>query len=108
MLLYDANLSPNLVEHLSDIFPNSKHVFSLGIQSSDELIWEKAYEKKLIIVTKDNDFNKILEKKGFPPKIIQIKRGNCSTSSVVTLLKENCETIIAFTKNPEAGILFLV
>ncbi|MBM9546979.1 DUF5615 family PIN-like protein [Leptospira sp. 201903074] len=108
MLLYDANLSPNLVEHLSDIFPNSEHVFSLGIESSDELIWEKASEKNLIIVTKDNDFNKILEKKGFPPKIIQIKRGNCNTSSIVNLLKENSETIITFSKNPEAGILFLV
>ncbi|WP_210410335.1 DUF5615 family PIN-like protein [Leptospira meyeri] len=108
MLLYDANLSPNLVEHLYDVFPNSEHVFSLGIESSDELIWKKASEKNLIIVTKDNDFNKILEKKGFPPKIIQIKRGNCNTSSIVTLLKENSKTIIAFSKNAEAGILFLV
>ncbi|WP_208742290.1 DUF5615 family PIN-like protein [Leptospira kanakyensis] len=108
MLLFDANLSPNLIAHLADIFPNSEHVFSLGIESSDEVIWKIAFEKNLIIVTKDNDFHKILDKKGFPPKIIQIKRGNCNTSSIVSLLKENSSTIKAFTKNPEAGILFLV
>ena len=47
MLLYDANLSPNLVEHLSDIFPNSQHVSAFGIESSDELIWDTASEIKL-------------------------------------------------------------
>jgi predicted nuclease of predicted toxin-antitoxin system len=107
MLLFDANLSPNLVFHLSDIFPISKHVDSIGLQLSDEQIWQFALEHRLIIVTKDNDFNKILVRKGFPPKIIQIKRGNSNSATIIALLKESQNTIYAFAKNIEAGILYL-
>ena len=40
-LLFDEHLSHKLVLKLSDIFPNSKHVKGLELQSEDDLkIWE--------------------------------------------------------------------
>jgi predicted nuclease of predicted toxin-antitoxin system len=42
-----------------------------------------------MIVTKDADFSEFGVVKGFPPKIIWIRRGNCSTSDIETILREN-------------------
>jgi len=36
-LLYDHNLSPKLVRHLADLFPNSDHLFPLHLHEADEL-----------------------------------------------------------------------
>jgi predicted nuclease of predicted toxin-antitoxin system len=39
-LLFDQNLSPRLVAHLADVFPDSQHVFQLGLgRASDNDIW---------------------------------------------------------------------
>ena len=56
MLLFDANLSPKLPELLADLFPDSIHVYSYSLEDSDDKIWNFASERKLIIVTKDEDF----------------------------------------------------
>jgi len=43
-LLFDENLSPALIEALSDIFPGSTHVHECGLGSSaDDEIWEYAW-----------------------------------------------------------------
>jgi len=41
-LLFDANLSPKLVQRLAELFPDSIHVFDTGLAgyTSDETIWE--------------------------------------------------------------------
>jgi predicted nuclease of predicted toxin-antitoxin system len=42
-LLFDANLSPKLVRRLTELFPDSAHVFGTGLEKStlDEAIWAK-------------------------------------------------------------------
>nr|WP_223257248.1 DUF5615 family PIN-like protein [Phormidesmis priestleyi] len=35
-LLYDQNLSPCLVDRLADLYPNSKHVYEIGLDQSNE------------------------------------------------------------------------
>jgi predicted nuclease of predicted toxin-antitoxin system len=37
-LLFDHNLSPRLVSILSDLFPNSEHVFRLGMAEADDQV----------------------------------------------------------------------
>ena len=40
-LLFDQNLSPKLVNRLSDLFPGSNHVQSAALDcADDDLIWE--------------------------------------------------------------------
>ncbi|MEH2284314.1 MAG: DUF5615 family PIN-like protein [Nostoc sp.] len=40
-LLFDENLSPNLPNRLSDLFPNSLHVRDLGMKATiDPIVWD--------------------------------------------------------------------
>ena len=59
--LIDNNLSPRLVEYLSDNGFESVHVKQLEMQkSSDEEIFQYAHKNELIIVSADTDFGFIL------------------------------------------------
>lgn len=80
-LLFDQNLSPRLVAHFADLYPDSRHVYSVGLdRASDVIVWEYAQQNGFVLVTRDVDFSELSLLRGFPPKIIWIRRGNCSTS----------------------------
>lgn len=105
-LLFDQNLSPALTVHLTDIFPDSAHVFPLGLSSDDDLIVRAfAAEHDFVLVTKDSDYSDLLAILGFPPKIIWIRRGNCSTNMIERLLRENFERIAYGIQDVETGII---
>lgn len=56
-LVVDENLSPRLVDELSDLFPGSIHVSFAGLGSTaDALIWEYAKAHRFTFLTKDKDF----------------------------------------------------
>ena len=70
-LLFDQNLSPRLVTRLADLFPDSDHVFMLGLDRSDETaVWDYARAQGFLLVTKDADFSELSTLRGFPPKVI--------------------------------------
>lgn len=53
-LLFDHNLSPRLVNRLKDLYPNSNHLFNLGLDTAeDSFIWQYACDNNFTIVTKD-------------------------------------------------------
>jgi predicted nuclease of predicted toxin-antitoxin system len=107
-LLFDHNLSPQLVEQLSDIFPGSDHVFILGMdRMSDHDIRAFAATEGFAIVTKDADYGELHSLLGGPPKVIWIRRGNCSTKAVEEILRSHVNEITRFDANPEAGVLTL-
>jgi predicted nuclease of predicted toxin-antitoxin system len=108
-LLFDHNLSPRLVGLLADLYPNSNHLYLIGLdQESDNLVWEIAKNQDYIIVTKDSDFNELLILKGFPPKVIWIRSGNCSTKTIELLLRNNYEAILGFNQNNDVGIMAIL
>lgn len=108
-LLFDHNLSPRLVDLLADLYPNSNHLYLMGLdQKSDSLVWETAKTQNYIIVTKDSDFNELLILKGFPPKVIWIRTGNCSTKIIESLLRNNYEAILSFYQNNQVGIMAIL
>lgn len=41
-LLFDANLSPELVARLADLYPDSDHVYTFGLEFSDTAVWDHA------------------------------------------------------------------
>lgn len=107
-LLFDHNLPPSLVTRLEDLFPLSEHVFTLGMdRASDADIRDYARLQSLVIVTKDADFSDLCVLKGFPPKIIWIRRGNCSVNDLEQLLREHFEYIEALDADPRNGVLTL-
>jgi len=107
-LLLDQNLSPRLVRRLADLYPNSSHIMEVGLDRSlDKEVWNYARQHEYIIVTKDVDFSELSLVQGFPPKVIWIRRGNCSTHDIETILRKNLNSIKAMNEDASTGILEL-
>lgn len=107
-LLFDHNLSPRLVQLLADLHPNSQHVFLLGMdQANDQQIWDYATQNDFTIVTRDSDYNDLSLIRGFPPKVIWIRRGNCSTQAIEQILRSATDTIQRLAEDPSIGVLTL-
>jgi predicted nuclease of predicted toxin-antitoxin system len=107
-LLLDHNLSPRLVDRLVEVWPGSSHVFRLGLDRAPDLgVWQYARENSFVIVTKDSDFNDLSVLHGFPPKVIWLRLGNCTTGDVERTLRRGHEAITAFISDPALGVLEL-
>ena len=107
-LLFDQNLSPKLVKHLADLYPNSDHLDLLELGTADDvLVWEHAKANDFIVVTKDADFADLSVLRGFPPKVVWIRRGNCSTSNIENLLRDHNSEIENLAADSTSGILTL-
>ena len=108
-LLFDQNLSPRLVIQLVDVFPDSQLVFQLGLdRASDDDIWTYASDHEFIIVTKDADFSELSALRGFPPQVLWLCLGNCTTAEIEALLRRHQTTIQQLFNDPEAGTLALL
>lgn len=107
-LLFDHNLSPRLVRRLADLHPDSSHVFLLALdQSPDIVLWERARQDGYTIVTKDSDFSDMSVLQGFPPKVIWIRLGNCTTQQIEGLFRQNRDAVVTFENDPMVGLLSL-
>jgi predicted nuclease of predicted toxin-antitoxin system len=107
-LLFDQNLSPKLVIRLTDLFPGSSHVMSLGLDcASDGAVRDYARDHGYAIVTKDADDNSLAVIRGFPPKLLWLLIGNCTTAQVEALLRANHASIEAFEQDRTVGTLCL-
>ncbi len=105
-LLFDENLAARLVDELRDLFPDSQHTRAvLGPAATDEQIWEWARREGLVIVSKDEDFQRFSVWRGFPPKVIWIRLGNSSTRDVAAILRNAQPLILAFVAHPDACFL---
>jgi len=108
-LLFDHNLSPRLVRRLADLYPDSSHVFLIGLDcASDLTVWMYAQTHNYIIVTKDSDFSDISVLRGFPPKVIWMRLGNCTASDVEQSLRNGYAAIDTFVSDPTVGVLELL
>jgi predicted nuclease of predicted toxin-antitoxin system len=107
-LLFDHNISPALVSRLQDIFPGSNHVFRLTLhEASDAEVWDYAREHGFAIVTKDADFAELSLQQGFPPKIIWLRIGNCTSGEIEQVVRANGAAIDALFDDPERGVMAL-
>lgn len=108
-LLLDENLSDRIISQIVDLYPNSAHVKTFAlIQSEDVLIWEYAKANDFIIVSKDSDFHQRSLLYGHPPKFIYLRIGNCPTTTIVQILRNNYAIISQFGNTEQESILVLV
>jgi len=108
-LLFDQNLSRHLVRRLADIYPDSSHILLLGLeQEPDIVVWQYARNHGYIVVTKDADFSELSIVLGAPPKIVWIKRGNCTTQTIEALLRHHASQIATLSGDPLIHVLSLV
>jgi predicted nuclease of predicted toxin-antitoxin system len=107
-LLLDHNLSHKLVDRLADTYPDSTQTRLLDFaRATDPEIWFHARTHDFVIVSKDNDFAELAVLRGAPPKVVWLRLGNCSSSAVEQLLRQNVEVIEEFAGDPERVVLEL-
>ena len=107
-LFFDENLSPALVSRLADLFPDSLHVRDVGMKATiDPNVWDYAKDNDLMIVSKDADMHDLSLIYGNPPKVIWVRLGNCSTSQVENLLRQEFEVIEEFYEDDSVSLLVL-
>jgi predicted nuclease of predicted toxin-antitoxin system len=107
-LLFDQNLSPRLATMLADIYPDSIHISSVGLDRSlDEAVWASARQQNCAIVTKDVDFSELSALRGFPPKVIWLRMGNCTTAQIAAILRSHRDDIEALSANARLAVLTL-
>lgn len=107
-LLLDQNLSHRLVSLLGDVYPGSVHVRQVGLAEADDAaVWEHALREGLVIVSKDADFYQRSLLLGPPPRVVWIRRGNCSTRDVESILRRHRADVERFCGDEAAAILVL-
>jgi predicted nuclease of predicted toxin-antitoxin system len=107
-LLFDQNLSPRIVKTLADVYPGSVHVRDVGLNNAlDEAVWEYAARHGLTIISKDSDFHQRSFLFGPPPKVIWIRRGNCSTKEIEAIMRAHRTDLQEFEQGEESAFLTL-
>jgi predicted nuclease of predicted toxin-antitoxin system len=107
-LLFDQNISFQLIKRIVDLFPESKQVRELGLENSTDIeIFEYAKKNDYAIVTFDSDFCDLNILKGFPPKIIWIRTGNTTTENLEKFLRNQHDLIKLFL-NEDYGCLEII
>ena len=107
-LLLDENLSDRIIQRILDLYADSEHIKTLGlINTDDAVIWEYAKTNSFVIVSKDSDFHQRSLLYGHPPKFIYLRVGNCSTSKITQILRDNLDTIIQFESSEAESLLVL-
>ena len=107
-LLFDENLSPTLPAALADCFGECLRVRDVGLETSpDADVWAYAARNGFAIVTKDSDFRQRSFLEGYPPKVICIGLGNCSTRAVQVLLGRRTVDVKEFLTDKVKEFLIL-
>jgi predicted nuclease of predicted toxin-antitoxin system len=100
--LPDQNLSPRLARTLAAIYPN------IGLQAADDdTVWAYAAEHGFVIISKDADFHQRSFVLGPPPKVVWIRRGNCSTVEIEGILRNHEADLLAFERDDQEAFLAL-
>jgi len=107
-LLFDQNISPFLASRLADIFPESVHVQDVGLDRADDVaVWNYARANSCIIVSKDSDFHERSVVSGAPPKVVWIRRGNCSTDTIEQLMRTHVDDVTNLSMDNAARFLIV-
>jgi predicted nuclease of predicted toxin-antitoxin system len=108
-LLFDQNLCHRLVKAFADEFPGSAHVCHVGLEKApDGPVWDYAKENGFVIVSKDSDFHQRSFLYGHPPKVVWIRRGNCSTTTIESILREHQDDLVKFAQSEQGSFLALL
>lgn len=86
----DAQLSPFIAAWINSNFSDieAKSLRSLGLRDANDYdIFKQARTANVILMSKDQDFVKLIELHGTPPGLIWITCGNTSNAAMCEILK---------------------
>ena len=106
-LLLDENLSWRMIKKLSPFFEEIIHSSDIKILQppNDISIWNYAKKNGFTIISKDDDFEKIVLLRKAPPKLIYLKTYNLDTKKLVELIIDSKKKIIEFENSNENDIM---
>jgi len=84
----NAQLSPRLARGIEETFGvECFHVRDLGLRDAeDPEIFQKARDAGAVVMTKDEDFIRLVERNGSPPQVIWVTSGNMPNARFKSLL----------------------
>jgi predicted nuclease of predicted toxin-antitoxin system len=104
LIWLDEQLSPSLAGWISRRFKvSTTPVRELGLQNaSDRAIFFAAREAGAVVLTKDQDFVRMLELHGPPPRIVWITCGNTSNQRMQIILEASPPGALELLEGGEA------
>ncbi len=102
-IIIDAQLSPHLAVWISQQFGiEAFSVKFLGLRDAEDItIFEKARELEAIVITKDDDFVRLINQKGSPPKIIWVTCGNTSNERMKQILVQHLQNALTLLETSD-------
>lgn len=103
ILILDAHISPSLAIWIKDRFEiDCFSATYLGLRdANDKTIFLEAKQQNAIVITKDDDFLKLLEQFGSPPKIIWLTCGNTSKQRIKEIFEQHLSNALKLLKNTD-------
>ena len=107
-LLLDENLSRRLVAALQVAYPGTTHIAFVGLDGASDLtICDFAALHDFVMVTKDEDFDRLVALRNFNPKLIRLTLGNTSNAATLQALLSAAPEITAALTGPNRGVVEL-
>ncbi len=60
----------------------------------DDAVWRFALEHGFAIVTRDSNFQERSQIAAVAPKIVWIRRGNCTSGDIEAMLRDNADALV--------------
>jgi predicted nuclease of predicted toxin-antitoxin system len=91
----DAQLSPALATWFLEHFGiEAIPVRALDLRNADdETIFQAARNAQAVVLTKDSDFVRLLERHGPPPQVVWVTCGNTSNATLTAILINRWRTV---------------
>lgn len=99
----DAHLSPRIARWISANFPvTAQPLREIGLRDADDdAIFAAARAAGVNVLTKDDDFIRLLEQHGSPPKILWLTCGNTSDAALQQILGRHLSTALSLLEGGE-------
>lgn len=101
MIWLDAHLSPRVAPWMRETLGHDAAALrEIGLRDAeDDVIFKRAKEDKVILLTKDKDFVDLVNRLGPPPSVIWLRCGNTSEARLKQILTDHLEEALKFLKS---------
>lgn len=106
----DVHISPIIAKWLEEYTGfTAKSAYTLSLYTLDDReIFQKTKEQgNVILISKDTDFPDLISRLGSPPKLINVKIGNCDNRTLWSTLKPNIKEAIYLLMESDIDIVEL-
>ena len=106
----DTHISPAIAKWMAEhtgLTVKSSYILTFN-ELDDVVIYQKAKEYgKVILISKDTDFAELISRLGSPPKLINLKIGNCDNKTLWELIKPSIKEAIEVLTGSDIAIVEL-